>query len=196
TEELIGYRAQALAKHKDHVDQMRARVKSEKIERLHRYEQEHKHTIKEYNFKPKSLVLIRNKAIESSLNKKMKPRYLGPMVVIARTKGGAYIVAELDGSVFQEQIAAARVIPYFAREELNLPQSVLDWIDISAQSLEKLKRQPIKDNEIIDFNFDKVKMNPESDNLSEEEVNEAESNERPADNVQSQTDSDSEDTIF
>src|SRR5882757_10333416 len=51
TEELIGYRAQALAKHKDHVDQMRKRVEKEKIERVARYEDDHKHTIKVYDFK-------------------------------------------------------------------------------------------------------------------------------------------------
>ena len=174
TEELIGYRAQALAKHKDHVDQMCAHVEKEKIERLAKFELNNKHTIKKYDFKPKSLVLVRNKAIESSLNCKMKPRYLGPMVVIARAKGGAYIVAELDGSVFQEQIAVSRVIPYFAREELKLSQSIIDWIDISAQSLEELKKQLPRNEKSPDFTFDKVKLRIEDEN--DLEINSSEEN--------------------
>jgi Integrase zinc binding domain/RNase H-like domain found in reverse transcriptase len=164
TEELIGYRARALAKHKDHVDQMRARVQKEKINRLIKYEQDNKHKIKRYIFKPRDLVLIRNKAIESSLDKKMKPRYLGPMVIITRTKGGNYIVAELDGSVFQDQISAARVIPYFACKEINLPQSIENWIDISQESLKALKKQLPKNRDKSDLLFDDIKMTlPESD---------------------------------
>jgi hypothetical protein len=35
---------------------------------------------------------------------------------------------------------------------------VLDWIDISAQSLEALRKQLPRDENSPDFNFDKVKM--------------------------------------
>jgi hypothetical protein len=98
------------------------------------------------------------------------------MVVIARGKGGAYIVAELDGSVFQEQISQSRVIPYFARRELKLSQTVLDWIDISAQSLEALRKQLPRDENSPDFNFDKVKMKRAVNDDSSDSESEAENN--------------------
>ena len=49
---------------------------------LLQYEKDHKAVIKDYNFKLGNLILIRNTVIEKSLDKKMKARYLGPMVVI------------------------------------------------------------------------------------------------------------------
>ena len=60
----------------------------------------------------------------------MRARYLGPLVVLARNKGGTYIVCELNGSVFDRPVAAFPIIPYFARKSLPLPD--LDkFIDIS-----------------------------------------------------------------
>ena len=36
----------------------------------------------------------------------MKQRYLGPLVVVSRNKGGAYVLAELNGAVLDRPIVA------------------------------------------------------------------------------------------
>ena len=74
----------------------------------------------------------------------MRPRYLGPLIVITKNKGGAYIIAELDGSVFDRPIAAFRVIPYFARTKIDLPP-LDDLLDISRNRLQQMKDSIVAD---------------------------------------------------
>src|SRR5271155_5007516 len=102
------------------------------------FEKDHAHTIKDFDFKLGDLILARNTAIEKALNQKMRPRYLSPLIVISRNQGGAYILSELDGSVFDRPIAAFRVIPYFARSKIALPP-LEDLVDISQRRLSELE---------------------------------------------------------
>ena len=177
-EEMIGYRAKALAKHREHVDQMRRRVDKDKRDALMRYERDHLHTIKDYNFEPGALVLLRNTAIESSLNKKMKERYNGPMIVIRRLEGGAYILAEMHGAVFKERVGAFRVIPYFARDHIELPQNIHDLIDISEETLKEMEQEWSYDDEDVkqkeDLYFKGVRLDTASDEDDTEDEQESE----------------------
>ena len=152
TEELIAQRAKALAKHRDLVEDMRQRVDKEKRERVAKYEEEYKAVIKDFRFKRGDLVLLRNTSIEKSLDKKMKPRYLGPLVVVTRNKGGAYILAEMDGTVLQSAAAAFRVIPYHARKRIELPPNIHEFIDISSRTLREM-RELKDDGEVEDLAF-------------------------------------------
>ena len=76
----------------------------------------------------------------------MRARYLGPCIVVSRNKGGAYIIAELDGSVFNWPIAAFRVIPYFAQAKLSLPSLDL-LLDISQARLRQMEDSEAQDPE-------------------------------------------------
>ena len=136
--DLIARRAITLQKRRDQLARLRDTVYHARVQAAVRFEKEHAHTIKDFDFKLGDLVLARNTAIEKALNRKMRPRYLGPLIVISRNRGGAYILAELDGSVFDRPIAAFRVIPYFARTTITLPP-LDDLLDISRQRLAELE---------------------------------------------------------
>src|ERR1700690_2034578 len=56
---------------------------------------------------------MRNMQIEKSLNCKMRPWYLGPLFIVSRNYGGAYIIAKLDGTVFHRPVAAFHIVPTF-----------------------------------------------------------------------------------
>lgn len=157
--ELVGYRAQALAKHFTHVERMRERVTAEKRAAVKRYEEVNENTIKDYDFQPGDLVLIRNTVVEKSLNTKMAARYLGPVIVIRRTKGGSYIVAEMDGSVFQSKIAQFRVVPFEQRRSIDLPADIHSLIDLSADTLAEMIEDGGEDlYQGRDFQFETVRL--------------------------------------
>ena len=146
TTDLISNRAIALQKRRSHLANLASDVYVARVKAAIRFEQEHAATITDYNFHLGDLVLIRNTAIEKALNRKMRARYIGPLIVISRNKGGAYIVSELDGSVFDRPIAAFRVIPYFARQHIEIPP-LDELIDISAQRLRELENTTAVDPE-------------------------------------------------
>jgi hypothetical protein len=79
---------------------------------------------------------MRNTQIEKALNRKMRPRYLGPLIVVARNFGGAYVLCELDGAVLHRPIVAFRILPYLARKSIPLPPS---FVDVTEERLEELQ---------------------------------------------------------
>ena len=100
------------------------------------FEKSHAKTICNFDFKRGNLVLMCNTKIEKSLNRKMRPRYLGPLIIVSRNYGGAYILSELDGTVLHRPVAAFRVIPYFAHKSIPL---LKNFIDIDTARLRELE---------------------------------------------------------
>ena len=144
TTDLIARRAVALQKRRADLATIHSKVYEARLKAAVRFENEHTKTIKNFDFKLGDLVLLRNTAIEKALNRKMRPRYNGPFVVISRNLGGAYILAELDGSLFDRPVAAFRVIPYFARSSVTLPP--LDKVlDVSLARLRELESTTLAD---------------------------------------------------
>ncbi|PBK85014.1 hypothetical protein ARMGADRAFT_904014, partial [Armillaria gallica] len=90
------------------------------------------------DFKPGRLVLMQNTRVKESLDSKMERRYMGPLVIIRRTRGSSYVLAELDGSIVGGTVTQFRVIPYHVRHSIKLPKKIHDLIDVSPQTLKEL----------------------------------------------------------
>jgi hypothetical protein len=136
TTDLIARRAIALQKRESDLAALHRKVLKARLRAAVLFERRYAKTIRDFNFKKGDLVLMRNTQIEYSLNKKMKPRYLGPLIIISRNKGGAYIICELDGSVLHRPVAAFRLLPYLARKSIDLPDN---FIDIDTQRLRQME---------------------------------------------------------
>jgi hypothetical protein len=76
--------------------------------------------MRDFDFDPGDLILVCNSWIKKELNQKTKPCYLGPMVVLHRTTGGCYLLAELDGTILKLRYTAFSLHPYFPRTKLSI----------------------------------------------------------------------------
>ena len=146
TTDLIVRRSIDLQKRQADLDILHSKVYKARLEAAIRFEKAHARTIRDFDFKRGDLVLVRNTAIEKSLNRKMRARYNGPLIVVSRNYAGAYIICELDGTVFHAPIAAFRVIPYFARSSIPLPP---DFLDISTRRLREMEQSTFSDEDPI-----------------------------------------------
>ena len=137
TGDLIARRAHALTARAAFVRDLRDSIYEERLEHARIFEEHHLNQIHGYDFHRGTLVLMRNTAIKKYLDRKTRPRFLGPLLVVACNRGGAYILAELDGAVFDRPVAAYRVIPYFPRRVTPLPFRDED-LDIPAERVSEL----------------------------------------------------------
>jgi hypothetical protein len=138
TTDLIARRAIALQKRAEDLAQLRDRIFKERNRAAARFERDHAAIIRDFSFKPGDLVLVRNTAVEKALNRKMRPRYTGPLVVVSRNRGGAYILCELDGTLSHSPFAAFRVLPYHAREHIEIPD-IEQHIDVTVTRLREME---------------------------------------------------------
>ena len=123
TEELIASRARALERRTEDIEEMRQQIWRRRRELAGVKAERHRNIIRDYDFQRGQLVLVRNSGAEGGLQNKYKPRYLGPYIIIRRTEGGGYRLAEMDGTESELRFAARRLIPYHLRDRNHLPES-------------------------------------------------------------------------
>jgi hypothetical protein len=117
TAELLALQIRQLKKHDADIKQAAATLKSVRFKSKEQFEKQFIRKLQKDSYKPGELVLMCNTRVKSSLDRKTKPRYLGPYEVERKTRGGAYILNELDGTLYpQNNVAAFRLLPYITRD--------------------------------------------------------------------------------
>ena len=142
TSELLVRRARALRGREARLEEARGRVWRSRLESVRQFLKTHGRSVKDFDFERGDLVLYRNTRVEKEASRKSKPRYLGPMVVVRRTKGGAYVLAELDGTVSFTRFAAFRIIPYFPRTNIVIPDIIDDRLPTISDDVEHRMMTP------------------------------------------------------
>ena len=69
----------------------------------------------------------------------MKPCYLGPMVVLCRTTGGSYLLAELDSAISCLQYTAFWLLLYYPCMHITIP--VTDLTGLNDQKLDDFEAE-------------------------------------------------------
>lgn len=118
TAELLTLRIRQLSKHDRDIKKAAETLKQARFYSKAQFEKKFKRKLQKEEYKKGELVLIRNVAIETEVSSthKTDDRYLGPYEVVRKNKGGAYILKELDGTLFSKNPTAAfRLMPYITR---------------------------------------------------------------------------------
>lgn len=136
SEELLALRIQQLEKRPEDLARAAETLKKARFKSKEQFEKRFSLRLQRGHYKPGELVLIRNTRIEKELNRKTKPRYLGPYSVVRRTEGGSYVLRELDGVVSRRGIAAFRLLPYISRgsKEFTQLRQFADHLDSSSEN--------------------------------------------------------------
>ena len=121
TSDLLAVRAQQLMKRDDDLADIGTRVLAARYRSVEHFIADNRHSIRDYDFKPGDLVLVRNVSIETSHDSKTLPRYAGPLMVVQRYPRGSYQLAEVDGALSRLRFAAFRLIPYYSRTHISFP---------------------------------------------------------------------------
>jgi transposase InsO family protein len=127
--DLLALRIQQLERHPSDIFQAALTLKKARFKSKAQFERRFHRKLKRSFYQPGDLVVVRNTAVEKELNRKTKPRYLGPFEIDRKTKGGSYVLKEMDGTILRQGVAAFRLYPYISRDSPIL--DILGQEDIS-----------------------------------------------------------------
>src|SRR6202051_3805885 len=122
--DLLALRMRQLERRQEDIDKAARALAKARFKSKEEFEWKYRKRLKKTFYKPGELVLVRNSEVEVRLNRKTKPRYLGPYEVCRRTEGGSYVLKELDGSILQQGIAAFHLLPYMSRYNKKLLRKI------------------------------------------------------------------------
>jgi hypothetical protein len=120
TVDLLALRIRQLEMRKEDLQRAADAIVKQRLASKEQFERRFAHQLTKREYQEGELVLVRNSRVERELNRKTKDRYLGPYEIVKKTKGGSYVIREMDGACLGRGIAAFRLLPYYPRGDLKL----------------------------------------------------------------------------
>jgi transposase InsO family protein len=122
--DLLVLRMRQLERRKEDLAAAAKALRKARFKSKEEYEWKYRRRLRREHYKPGELVLLRNSGEEMKMNRKTKPRYLGPYEVVRKTTGGSYVLQELDGTSLIQGAAAFRLLPYVSRHDKKLLREI------------------------------------------------------------------------
>ena len=120
--DLLALRIRHLQKRPEDLERAAQALVKARFRSKAQFERRFMRRLKRMPLKVGDLVLIRNTRIEQEMNRKHKPRYLGPYVLREQRSSGTWAINELDGTPSRSTIAGFRILPYITRN----PQALME----------------------------------------------------------------------
>jgi len=150
TASLLSIRVRMLQKRDEDLATIHNCVLAARYASIQDFEKRNANQICNYDFGTGELVLVLNKKIEPDVGRKGKPRYFGPMVVVKCLQSGAYLLAEVNGTVSHLKFAAFRLIPYQPRSRKRL--EITEFVD--SKDLGGVGKEEVAESEGIGIDND------------------------------------------
>ena len=126
TTELLVWRMRQLNKHPADVARAAKILKKARFASKEQFEKRFIKRLTRQEYQKGELVLLCNSAIEESLDRKTKDRYLGPYEIFKKSSNSSYVLQELDGTKLRHKIGANRLLPYITRNHPFMTNHLVD----------------------------------------------------------------------
>ncbi|KZT31000.1 hypothetical protein SISSUDRAFT_1038766, partial [Sistotremastrum suecicum HHB10207 ss-3] len=157
TDDLLALRIRQLEKKPKDIEKAATIIRQSRYRSKRVFERTYATRLRREDYQPGQLVLVRNSPIEDELDRKHKPRYMGPYTVERQTQGGSYVLSEQNGAISRRGVAAFRLLPYHSRtfqplppDELGLGDPIIDEEDVSEEEEDAVDEEEDQSDEDVD----------------------------------------------
>ena len=176
--DLLALRIRQLQRKPEDLARAAKALRKTRLESKDHFERRFAHRLRKDAFQSGDLVLIRNTAIEKEMNRKHKPRYLGPYEVVRQTHNGSYIIKELNGDISRESVAAYRLLEYHPSNK-DLDGYAIDSIDSTEDHYLSEEDEEEEDYDAQDVDLEDIIETDEADIRAEELSEEEDDDDEP-----------------
>jgi len=116
-EELLAHRIRQLLRRETDLDIARERLAISREVSVNDHNRKNERRMKEA-YKEGDWVLLRDSSLDVTYQTKEPDRWFGPYIIVERTRGRAYKIREIDGTMKSDLVSHTRLRPYYRRDDL------------------------------------------------------------------------------